>query len=87
MIGINFVLILIPIVKRIYSNSQEKEYTNSFVSEQKIRTKIQERDPETLFGMALLILQNSKSEEEKEQALGANSLCCPKWVSTSYKLN
>jgi|LSQX01.2.fsa_nt_gb hypothetical protein len=71
MIGINFVLILIPIVKRIYSNSQEKEYTNSFVSEQKIRTKIQERDPETLFGMALLILQNSKSEEEKEQALGA----------------
>jgi len=39
MIGINFVLILIPIVKRIYSNSQEKEYTNSFVSEQKNQNK------------------------------------------------
>ena len=69
LIGINFVLILIPLIKGAYTKNQEQEYTNSFVSEQKIRTKIQERDPETLFGMALLILQNSKSAEEKEQAL------------------
>ncbi len=69
LIGINFVLILIPLIKGAYTKNQEQEYTNSFVSEQKIRTKIQERDPETLFGMALLILHNSKSAEEKEQAL------------------
>lgn len=69
LIGINFVLILIPLIKGAYTKNNEQEYTSSFVSEQKIRTKLQERDPETLFGMALLILQNSKSVEEKEQAL------------------
>ena len=72
-IGINFVLIVIPIIKAIVENISTYNATSNFISKQRIKTSLEEKDPETLYNLAVVSLINVKNQDDIKQSL---SLLC-----------
>ena len=68
-IGINFILIVVAVVKRSYKKRQEREYYNSFIAEQKNKLMFERKDSESLFTSAKVSLETAKSKEDLENAL------------------
>ena len=68
-IGVNFLFIIIPILKRLYENAKTNTAIQNLQIKQDLKKMIENNDPEAMFNVAIFNLQNNPTEEDKQASL------------------
>ena len=68
-IGINFLFILIPVLRHINKISETNDAIQNLQIEHNLKKMIEDNDPEAMFDVAIFNLQNDPTEDDTQTSL------------------